>query len=201
MMSPEETLMFSKRPRNGKVRTPILRNPSRALAAAALVLLSACTFTPGVHNPQPPASETLTRSEGFTNFETEPVRPLELSANGRYLYALNTADDRLEIFDTQGETLRSVGETTVGLRPVALALVGTEVWVVNHLSDSVSVVDIQNPSRPRVIHSLQVGDEPRGIVVAGSKHNRVFVAGSDSADPNSVPPSLPAAPMNWTSQR
>jgi 6-phosphogluconolactonase (cycloisomerase 2 family) len=63
-----------------------------------------------------------TRSNGFTNFETEPVRPLLLSADGRYLFALNTADDRLEIFDAQGETLRSIGETAVGLRPVALAL-------------------------------------------------------------------------------
>ena len=45
------------------------------------------------------------RSDGFTNFETEPVRPLALSADGRYLYALSTADDRLEIFDAQGEIL------------------------------------------------------------------------------------------------
>jgi YVTN family beta-propeller protein len=101
---------------------------------------------------------------------------LALSSDGRYLYALNTADDRLEIFAAQGEGLRSVGETTVGLRPVALALRGNEVWVVNHLSDSVSVVDIGDPSRPRVTHTLQVGDEPRGIVVAGPKQDRVFVA-------------------------
>jgi YVTN family beta-propeller protein len=115
-------------------------------------------------------------SEGFTNFETEPVRPLALSANGRFLYALNTADDRLEIFDAQEETLRSVGETAVGLRPVALALRGDQVWVVNHLSDSVSVVDVSDPTQPRVIHTLQVGDEPRGIVVAGPNKDRVFVA-------------------------
>jgi YVTN family beta-propeller protein len=48
--------------------------------------------------------------------------------------------------------------------------------VVNHLSDSVSVVDVSNPTRPRVTHTLQVGDEPRGIVAAGAKHDRVFVA-------------------------
>jgi YVTN family beta-propeller protein len=115
-------------------------------------------------------------SGGFTNFETEPVRPLALSADGRYLYALNTADDRLEIFDTRGETLRSVGETTVGLRPVAIALRDGEAWVANHLSDSVSVVDIRDPTRPRVIRTLQVGDEPRGIAVGGPKRERIFVA-------------------------
>ncbi len=115
-------------------------------------------------------------SGGFTNFETEPVRPLALSTDGRFLYALNTADDRLEIFDSRGETLHSVGETVVGLRPVALALRGNQVWVVNHLSDSVSVIDVNDPARPRVIHTLAVGDEPRGIVIAGPNHDRVFVA-------------------------
>jgi YVTN family beta-propeller protein len=99
-----------------------------------------------------------------------------LSADGRYLFALNTAEDRLEIFDAQGETLRSIGETTVGLRPVALAIRGNEAWVVNHLSDSLSVVDVSDPNRPRVIHTFQVGDEPRGIVIAGPRHGRVFVA-------------------------
>jgi len=115
-------------------------------------------------------------SQGFTNFETEPVRPLALSADGRYLYALNTAADRLEIFDAQGETLRSVGETVVGLRPVALALSGHQAWVVNHLSDSVSVVDVGDPARPKVVCTLAVGDEPRDIVVAGPTQDRIFVA-------------------------
>jgi DNA-binding beta-propeller fold protein YncE len=101
---------------------------------------------------------------------------LALSPDGRYLYALNTADDRLEVFAAEGEQLRPVGETVVGLRPVAIALRGTQAWVVNHLSDSVNVVDLSDPGRPRVTHTLQVGDEPRGIVVAGPKHDRVFVA-------------------------
>ena len=115
-------------------------------------------------------------SDGFTNFETEPVRPLALSPDGHFLYALNTADDRLEIFDTRGAELRSIGETAVGLRPVAIALRGNQAWVVNHLSDSVSVIDVSEPSRPRVVRTLQVGDEPRGIVVAGPGRDRVFVA-------------------------
>jgi YVTN family beta-propeller protein len=108
-------------------------------------------------------------SDGFTNFETEPVRPLALTPDRRCLYALNTANDRPEIFDAQGEMLKALGETTVGLRPVALALHGKEARVVNHLSDSVSVVDVSNPGRPRVTHTLQVGDEPRGIVRQNNK--------------------------------
>ncbi len=141
----------------------------------ALVLMSGCSFNATVGGDRPVAF-TSVRSDGFTNFETEPVRPLALSADGNYLYVLNTADDRLEIFDARGDTLRSVGETAVGLRPVALVLRGNQAWVVNHLSDSVSVVDVADPHRPRVIHTLQVGDEPRGIVAAGIKRERIFVA-------------------------
>ena len=141
-----------------------------------LALLPACNSVPIEKGLSTPVSSSFTQSSGFTNFETEPVSPLVLSADGRYLYALNTADDRLEVFAAQGETLNSLAETTVGLRPVALALHGNEVWVVNHLSDSVSVVDVSNPSRPRVTHTLQVGDEPRGIVIAGPKHDHVLVA-------------------------
>ena len=70
-----------------------------------LLLLSACTFNSTDSGVLPAPVDSI-RSGGFTNFETEPVRPLVLSADGRYLNALNTADDRLEIFDAQGEILR-----------------------------------------------------------------------------------------------
>ncbi len=153
-----------------------LRCLAYAVTASLLALLVACSLGTAEKKPAAPAWYSSTRSDGFTNFETEPVRPLALSPDGQYLYALNTADDRLEIFASQGGSLRRAGEIAVGLRPVALALVGNTAWVVNHLSDSVSVVDVRDPSRPRVIHSLQVGDEPRGIVVAGKNRDRVFVA-------------------------
>lgn len=143
--------------------------------AITLVSLSACGFAPTERDVQP-APVLSSTSDGFTNFETEPVRPVALSPDGRYLYVLNTADDRLEIFDASGDNLRSIGETTVGLRPVAIALRGSEAWVVNHLSDSVSVVNVADPARPTVLYTLQVGDEPRGIVIAGPNRDRVFVA-------------------------
>ncbi|MFN2377237.1 MAG: YncE family protein [Candidatus Binatia bacterium] len=55
------------------------------------------------------------------------------------------------------------------------ARTNTEVWVVNHLSDSVSVVDVSDPAAPRVVRSLTVGDEPRDIVFGGPAFDRAFI--------------------------
>src|SRR5205807_335031 len=81
-----------------------------------------------------------------------------------------------------GGGITLAAEVPVGLEPVAVAarvnLAGrTEAWVVNHLSDSVSVVEI-NPTDAtlsRVVATLLVGDEPRDIVFAGSNHDRAFI--------------------------
>ena len=136
-----------------------------------LLLPLSCSYL----SPDEPVPEPV--PGGYTHFETGPVTPLALSSDQRYLFALNTADDRVEIFDTRDGRLESVGETSVGMRPVALALRNDrELWVVNHLSDSVSVVDVSRPEKPRVMHTLPVGDEPRGICVAGTGQNRIFVA-------------------------
>ena len=70
---------------------------------------------------------------------------------------------------------RRRGSVPVGLEPVAVAArTDGEVWVVNHLSDSVSVVDVA-ADPPRVVRTLLVGDEPRDIVFAGPGRSRAFV--------------------------
>src|ERR1700758_4207502 len=79
----------------------------------------------------------------FVTFESGQVRPLALSPDGTRLFAVNTPDDRLEIFDVDAAGLRHRESVPVGLEPVAVtARTDGEVWVVNHLSDSVSVVDV-----------------------------------------------------------
>jgi YVTN family beta-propeller protein len=51
-----------------------------------------------------------------------------------------------------------------------------EVWVVNHLSDSVSVVELDSEGGSgHVARTLLVGDEPRDIVFAGPRGNRGFI--------------------------
>ena len=121
------------------------------------------------------ASPALSKSS-FTLFESGQVRPLVLSPDGKRLYAVNTPDNRLEIFDVGKHGLNHIGSVPVGLEPVAVAArSNTEVWVVNHLSDSVSVVDLRKRHTPRVVHTLLVGDEPRDIVFAGLNKKRAFI--------------------------
>ena len=109
-----------------------------------------------------------------TVFESGPVRPIALSADGKRLFVTNRPAHCLEIYAVEGDTLRLVSAVAVGLEPVAVAeRNANEVWVVNHLSDSVSVVRLDGT--PRVLRTLQVGDEPRDIVFAGGNRDRAFI--------------------------
>src|SRR5436309_16074706 len=133
---------------------------------------------------------------GFVNWETPHVSPLARTPSGATLLAVNTADNRLEVFDVSGANASNphwVRSVPVGLDPVSVrARSETEVWVVNHLSDSISVVDLSNG---RVTRTILTGDEPTDVVFAGSPL-RAFVSVSqlnqvrvlDPASPGSAPP-------------
>src|SRR6185369_16773600 len=100
----------------------------------------------------------------FVTFESGQVRPLALSPNGSRLFAANTPDNRLEILAVTATGLTHLASVPVGLEPVAVAARNdAEVWVVNHLSDSISIVDVA-ATPPRVTRTLLVGDEPRDLV-------------------------------------
>ena len=120
--------------------------------------------------------------ESFTAFESAHVRPLALSADGSRLYAVNTPDNRLTVYRASDSGLVLEAEIPVGLEPVAVALrehAGrTEAWVVNHLSDSISIVEINldQPGLSQVTRTLLVGDEPRDIVFAGPGRDRAFIS-------------------------
>jgi DNA-binding beta-propeller fold protein YncE/mono/diheme cytochrome c family protein len=111
----------------------------------------------------------------FVTFESGQVRPLALSPDGTRLVAVNTPDARLELFDVGPDGLTHRGSVAVGLEPVAVAArTNGEFWVVNQLSDSISVVDAA-AEPPRVVRTLLVGDEPRDVVFAGPGGGRAFV--------------------------
>jgi DNA-binding beta-propeller fold protein YncE len=129
----------------------------------------------------------------FTTFESGQVRPLALSPDGTRLYAVNTPDGRLEIFDVAGSSLVRRDSVPVGLEPVAVAVRNAgEVWVVNFLSDSVSVVDVSTDP-PRVVRTLLVGDEPRDIVFAGPGGDRAFITTAHRGQQR-INPSIAAVP-------
>ena len=109
------------------------------------------------------------------NYESGPVRPLAISADNKRLFVTNTPSNTLEIYSINADdSLALTGTVTVGVDPVAVAVRSeNEVWVVNHVSDSVSVVRLDGS--PRVLRTLQVGDEPRDIVFAGQDKNLAFI--------------------------
>src|SRR5690242_19384198 len=80
-------------------------------------------------------------NQKFTAFESGQVRPLAITPDKAYLLAVNTPDAKLEIFKITPTGLDRRASVPVGLEPVAVAVRNNgEAWVVNHVSDSVTIV-------------------------------------------------------------
>ncbi|HXB20181.1 MAG TPA: hypothetical protein VNV88_02310 [Candidatus Solibacter sp.] len=114
------------------------------------------------------------------------MRPIAMSPDGNTLFTVNTPNGTLEIFTITPAGPLFQSRVPVGMEPVAVAARNNnEVWVVNHLSDSVSVVTLTGT--PHVTRTLLVGDEPRDIVFAGSPA-RAFITtahrGQQRTDPS-----------------
>ncbi len=141
-----------------------IRVMQRAPMMAALAVVSASTA-------QQPT---------FVNFESPQSHPIDVTPDGSVLVACNTADGVLEVFDLVAGIPQRRGPVAVGVDPVSVRVRGNaEAWVVNQVSDSVSVVDL---ATMRVRRTVSVGDEPADIVFAGSPQ-RAFVS---LAQPNRV---------------
>jgi len=139
---------------------------------------------------------SVAQAGDYTLFESGQVRPLAMSPDGRHLYVLNTPDNHLEIFRIKKKGLVHKQSVPVGMEPVAVAVRNrSEVWVVNHLSDSISIINTSKfPAR--VVRTLLVGDEPRDIVF--SRNDRAFITtahrGQNSpVDPQFFTPGIPRA--------
>jgi len=146
------------------------------LTVLALIGCNSSGSSPDSTNPASDGTTPgLQRSNSFVNFESGQVRPLALSDDGARLYATNTPNGTLDILAVTQDGLTLETSVRVGIDPVAVALFGNEqAWVVNHLSDSISIVDIQ-ATPPRVVDTLLVGDEPRDIVFAGTDNKLAFI--------------------------
>ncbi len=109
----------------------------------------------------------------FVNFEVPPVHPLDLSPNGSLLAVCHTADNRVLLYSMASGTPVQTAAIPVGLDPVSVRWrTSTELWVTNHTSDTVSVVDATACS---VRNTLQTADEPVDVVFAGTPQ-RAWVA-------------------------
>ncbi|MEY4832342.1 MAG: hypothetical protein RL527_555 [Planctomycetota bacterium] len=126
------------------------------------------------------ASAAFAQQGAFVNFESPQSHPIDVTPDGSVLVACNTADGVLEVFDLVAGIPQRRGSVAVGVDPVSVRVRGNaEAWVVNQVSDSVSVVDL---ATMRVRRTVSVGDEPADIVFAGSPQ-RAFVS---LAQPNRV---------------
>ena len=145
-----------------------------SLVALLLGGLTACgSSTQSTGTPPPPDGSTPVFTPPHLTFESGPVRPLALSADAARVFVANTPNGSLDILRIGPTGLIPEASVKVGLEPVAIAVRDDhEVWVVNHVSDSVSIVDVSQ-SPPRVVRTLLVGDEPSDIVFAGG--GRAFI--------------------------
>ncbi|MFD2166157.1 YncE family protein [Thalassotalea euphylliae] len=154
------------------------------LGLITLAVISACggsssnttkTPAPSSDKPtteQPPMVESPAQQSEYIGFESAPVRPIAMAEDKQSLFVANTSNNSLEWFSlSETGDASHVQSIPVGMEPVAVAVKGNQAWVVNHLSDSVSVVDFSTMPA-RVTRTLLVGDEPRDIVLAS---NRAFI--------------------------
>jgi len=117
---------------------------------------------------------TLCAQNSFVNFEGKQTSPVRLSPDGTRLFVVNTPDARLSVFDvTQPSNPRLISEIPVGIEPVSVnPRNNDEAWVVNEVSDSISIVSV---SQNLVTDTISVKDEPVDVVFAGGQ---AFVSAS-----------------------
>ena len=133
----------------------------------------------------------LSQGTSFVNWESPQTHAVDVTPDGQTLVAVNTPDARLEVFDLVGGVPTARGSVPVGLDPVSVRVRGNaEAWVVNQVSDSVSVIDL---ATLRVTRTIAIGDEPADVVFAGSPQKAFVtlnvaekVAVVDAASPGTV---------------
>src|ERR1700683_1073239 len=140
----------------------------RAAFLAAFVILVALVTTTA--QAPPPA---------FANFEAAQTNPIRLSPDGTRLFAVNTANSSLSVFDvTTPATPSLLAQIPVGLGPVSVNPLSDNVaWVVNQASNSVSIVSVSQGIVTNTIANLI--SEPMDVVFAGTNQAYVSVSRSN----------------------
>jgi YVTN family beta-propeller protein len=112
-------------------------------------------------------------SGSFINFETAPVHPIALSPDRQLLAVCNLPDGRVQLFDVSSGIPWPLGDVTVGVDPVTVRFrTAHELWVANHISSSVSIVDV---AKRQVVATIQTLTGPADIQFGGSPQ-RAFIS-------------------------
>lgn len=110
----------------------------------------------------------------FVNFETPPVHPVDMNPSGTLLAVCNLADNRVLLFDLSSGTPELTRAVPVGLDPVTARFrTDAELWVVNQISDSITIVDTASGA---ITGLIKTRDEPADVVFAGISSTRAFVS-------------------------
>ena len=142
----------------------------------------------GIGDNADPDTPTFDTNIGHPVFASPHAKPIVI--NGSYVYVTNTPSDTVDVVAIASE--RVVARIDVGIDPVGLAVRpdGNEVWVANHVSDSVSVIDTDPDSATfhQVIATIQDidaatlstrFDEPVGIAFASNTKAYVTLSPSN----------------------
>ncbi|MEC7582959.1 MAG: hypothetical protein VYE77_01465 [Planctomycetota bacterium] len=108
------------------------------------------------------------QNPSYFNYEAPHCHPIRVSADGLRLFTVNSTDHRLTVWSLANPRLPVImAEIPVGQLPVSVTeRTADEVWVVNNLSDSISVVSL---SQRQVTATIRVGDEPADVAFAQGK--------------------------------
>ena len=129
------------------------------MKSLALLLTAACLL------PRAAMSQVTGSGGTYVNFESSQTNPVRLSPDGTRLFAVDTADARVSVFDiSQPRSPVLIAEIPVGIEPVSVnARSDDEAWVVNQESGSVSVISV---SKGIVTDTIYAKAEPMDVVFA-----------------------------------
>ncbi|MEN8181182.1 MAG: beta-propeller fold lactonase family protein [Myxococcota bacterium] len=130
---------------------------------------------------------------GRLTFASPQVDPIAVSPDGTLVLVASTTSNQVDVIATASHTLHAKSPVVVGIDPVSIAFKpdGSEAWVSNHVSDTVSVIDTVPASASflQVVETVQdldlagstLFDEPVGIAFKGDG-SQAYVALSSRND-------------------
>ncbi len=115
-----------------------------AQAESGSLLTSPALLESLVEAALPSSKGAVLADVGYPTFMSPHAAPIA-SRDGR-VYVVNTPADTVDVIDASRRSI--IARISVGIDPVGLAVRpdGSELWVANHVSDSVSVIDLEPTS-------------------------------------------------------